>query len=348
MTASIAPRRVAVVGAGLAGLGAACVLAGHAPVTLVEKSRGPSGRAATRRRDGVTYDFGANFIDLAASDEVRALLGRIVPAGEFVPVEGAIWTHDEHGARAPGRPSEGERASLRDGLNRLGHRLLEASGAELLRQTRAHGVRRTGAAWWVDQEDGDALGPFEAVVLTPPAPQAADLLGPDEAALREALRSTPYLAQFCVVLALPHGLPAHDGVYAYLNTDKQHPIAWLSFESRKAGHVPAGQETLVVQMAPAWTEAHYETPPERVATEAARLAAALLEADIDVAWHDVQRWRYALPQQALDAGVARAAEARGLFVASDAVLGKGRAAGALQVGLTVGERVAAWLSRTRR
>lgn len=51
--------RIAVIGAGLAGLTAARELAGH-EVVVFEKSRGPGGRTATRRGpDGMRFDHGA-------------------------------------------------------------------------------------------------------------------------------------------------------------------------------------------------------------------------------------------------------------------------------------------------
>ncbi len=333
--------RVGIIGAGMAGLGVAIALH-DAPVEtiLIEKSHGPSGRAATRRRDGIAYDHGANFIDLSAVEEVRGVFERWVPEHERAPVAGAIWTHDAEGNRSPGRNEIQQRFSLKDGISRLGRHLSEASGAVLRTETRATSVHRAETGWIVEAEEEKTLGPFDALVLTPPAPQAAALLTHDDQAdLRRALADVSYRSQFSVVLALTHPLPAHDGIYAYLNTDRTHPIAWLSFESRKPGHVPEGQEVLIVQMAHAWTAEHYDDDRDDLAQRATALAEHLLGARLDVAWHDVQRWRYALPNSALDLSTVRAAEETGLYVAGDAVVGKGRVAESLASGLDVGRRV---------
>ena len=57
-----APGRVAVIGAGLAGLAAAhgFVRAG-ASVTVFEKARAPGGRISTRRADALAFDHGAQY-----------------------------------------------------------------------------------------------------------------------------------------------------------------------------------------------------------------------------------------------------------------------------------------------
>ncbi len=65
--------RIGIVGAGAAAAAAAYALE-DAPenpeITVLEKSRGLCGRAATRRRDDVVYDYGANYVK---SDDERVV-----------------------------------------------------------------------------------------------------------------------------------------------------------------------------------------------------------------------------------------------------------------------------------
>jgi phytoene desaturase len=59
------PRRVVVVGAGLAGLSAACHLRGRGhDVTVVEAGSGPGGRAGSLERDGYRFDTGPTVLTL--------------------------------------------------------------------------------------------------------------------------------------------------------------------------------------------------------------------------------------------------------------------------------------------
>jgi predicted NAD/FAD-dependent oxidoreductase len=79
--------RIAVIGAGIAGLSCAAALAqAGAAVTLYEKSRGPGGRMSTRRGEGWQCDHGAQYVT-ARDPAFRAEVSRWVHAGAA-----ALWT----------------------------------------------------------------------------------------------------------------------------------------------------------------------------------------------------------------------------------------------------------------
>ncbi|MFM7274112.1 MAG: FAD-dependent oxidoreductase, partial [Gammaproteobacteria bacterium] len=54
-------QRIAVIGAGIAGLALARALADAAEVTVFEKSRGAGGRMSTRRQEPWHFDHGTQF-----------------------------------------------------------------------------------------------------------------------------------------------------------------------------------------------------------------------------------------------------------------------------------------------
>ncbi|MFW5681081.1 MAG: FAD-dependent oxidoreductase, partial [Pseudomonadota bacterium] len=150
--------RVCVVGAGLAGLACARTLADHRlSVTVLDKSRGLGGRMATRRTDGLAFDHGAQFF--TARD---AVFRRHVEA----------WAEQGLVARwePSGRPADGEPwwvATPR--MTALARHL----GAELevRGETAVTAVERSAEGWQVIAGDL-RLGPFDAVVVATPAPQA--------------------------------------------------------------------------------------------------------------------------------------------------------------------------------
>ena len=103
-----------------------------------------------------------------------------------------------------------------------------------------------------------------------------------------------------------------------------HDVAWLALESGKPNRAPHGASLLVAQMSAGWTEAHYDDDRVDIVDRARARIEALVGPLPQRLWTDTQRWRYSLPDAAVDAAALRDAEARGLFAAGDAVAGTGR------------------------
>lgn len=357
---------IAIVGAGAAGLAAAYALAraGHT-VTCVEKSRGLGGRAATRWRDDAQgrrwrFDHGAQYVSADPASREGQLISETLGTDGLVAIRRPVWPFGNDGtprpeaARDDGRPKWTYTAGIAD----LGRRLAGAApGLVLHRQTRVQALAREGEAWFVLPEAErpaglpERLGPFEAVVLTPPAPQAADLVaastGFDAAPLVRALGAARYRRQFAVALGYDGALPRPGGArgpYALVNAPPDgappaHPVAWAAFESDKPGRAPAGTTLLLAQMADDWTAAHYDAPRERVAEAAQAALAGVIGPLPEPAWYDTQRWRYALPDAPADADALGRHAPPGLFFAGDALAGRGRVAAALASGLAVADRL---------
>lgn len=342
--------RLAIIGAGVSGLATAWALrTTPIGVTVFEKSRGYSGRAATRRRDGLCYDHGANYFKTPTS-ELEVLIHEQLPNEDLVAIDSDVWTFDAAGRLQPGDSAANAvpKWTYRRGINTLGKLLAAEAGAEVRLRTRVGRMVRQDAGWALFDVDDTPLGRFDAVVLTPPAPQTCALLeastGADglQTELCNGLRKVHYVSQFTVVLGFDRRLPRPGDFYALLNSDRGHDVAWLSFEEDKPGHVPDGQSVLVVQMAPAWTDAHFEAEAASLTARVASHASVLLGTDCTApAWLDHQRWRYAQPTAAAAHKPLRKAESAGLFVAGDALIGTGRVHRALETGFRCAERVAA-------
>ena len=288
MTEKTEAKRLAIVGAGVSGLAAAWFLR-EAPldVVLFEKSRGVSGRAATRGRQGARFDHGANYFRLD-DPEIEKLVREVLPTDRLVEVAGDVWTFGADGTLAPGDPvkQHGEKWTYRDGISTLGKLLAAAAPGYLYRQKRIQRLEQDGRQWTLVTTEGEIFSGFDAVLLTPPAPQSADVLRksrmPDElrAHLVAALEQAEYRTQLSFALGYDHVLarPA-EACYACINTDRKHPVAWLSFEEAKPGHVPEGESLLIVQMAPSWSVPRYEEAPEVLLPGVLAAVASVLDVD---------------------------------------------------------------------
>ena len=337
---------LAIVGAGASGAGAAYRLReSQCDVTVFEKSRGVCGRAATRRKHGCIYDHGANYVK-SASNRVEKLLTETLPTDGLADIEAPVWTFDADGDIGPGEGRDEHKWTYEAGITQLAKRLFAETDAEIRFETRVAALDRDGAGWRLHDTDGDALGNFDAVLLTPPAPQTADILAasswddPRLETLHDAVDAVPFRTIYTVVLNYDFELDY--SWYALLDTDREHEIGWLAREELKPGHVPDGQTLLIAQMSPAWSTRRYDDPSDEVKADAARLVADLLDDErlADPEWTDRQGWRYALPDDGGDADALAIAEAEGLYVAGDWTVGEGRVHRAVETGLDAADRIA--------
>jgi len=339
---------IGVIGAGAAAAAATFVIDQTVPeaeVTVLEKSRGVCGRAATRRRDGIRYDYGANYVK-SDDDRVVELLTETLDDEGLVDVTDPIYTFDADGTVSEGRDADDRKWTYEAGLTQIAKRLFGRTDATVERSTRVETISRDGDAWRVTDAEGDQWGPFDALLLNPPGPQSAALLESadweDEARanLARAARDVSYRTIWTGVLHYPFELDAP--YYALVNPGKDHAVGWIAREECKPGHVPDGESLLVVQANHEWSVDHYDDPPGENVAALAGMAADVIGDDrlTDPDWTDHQGWRYALPDDGVAAGPVDDAEAADLYCLGDWVAGEARLHAALRNGLDTGERVA--------
>jgi len=278
--------KVAIVGAGLAGLTAARTLADHrVAVTVFEKSRGYGGRCATRR-DGVwQFDHGAQYFtvrDPRLSPLVHAWRQRGVIAtwdGALAVREGGVWQPSKAGVR---------RWVAVPGMSALGAHL--AADLDVRLETTVRHIEREGQQWRMVADTGADLGAFDVVLCCIPSHQAQTLLAPGAPALAAIAGAAVMHPTWATMLVLDQRPPvAWNG--AFLNDDPT--LSWISRNASKPGR-PA-DETWVLHATRAWTVEH-------LADEANDVTAAMtaaLEAAVGVPITPVHsiahRWLYALP-----------------------------------------------------
>ncbi len=158
----------------------------------------------------------------------------------------------------------------------------------------------------LEDDTGETWGPFDRLLLTPPAPQTAELLRSGEWGDRDGLRAdlvdaiddVSYRSVWTGIFHYPFELEVP--YYALVNTDKAHEIGWVAREECKPGHVPDGDSLLVVQANHEWFVAHIDEPPAETLEKLATLTADLLEDDrlTDPEWTDHQGGAMRCPRMA--------------------------------------------------
>ncbi|MGA0173935.1 MAG: FAD-dependent oxidoreductase, partial [Phycisphaerales bacterium] len=349
------PARVAIVGAGIAGLVAARTLADHGfDVEVFDKGRGPGGRTSTRRDDDARFDHGAPCFT-ARDPRVLRMLSSWGDAGVLAP-----WSFRVATVRGGRIESLDEREAWVGvgGMNAIAKHLAAdltvRFGRPIARTAIDDGV--DGASWNVTGQGVDGAidhGPFDALVLAIPPSQAADLLpsGPERSA------SIAEAATWCRSFEMDPSWVA----MARVRSDSPPAVAWLSIEDGDGVRTAVAQTTKpgmasplqeawwVLEASPEWARTNLELDPIEAATrmraEWAEVSRSIEGVGGEIVSFAAHRWRFARP-----AGVPRdpygclAIEDRGLVIGGDwshaGVSGVERAclAGAAMAGRVLGMR----------
>lgn len=265
-------KRVAIVGAGLAGLACASLL-GEAGlhVQLFDKARGPGGRMSTRRLDTplgqVSFDHGAQYFT-ARDASFRSRVERWAAEGIVAPWPAAgpeAWVGIP-GMNAPVRAMA------------IGHSVTWGCQIEALVPD--------GPFWRLRSQQGQTE-PFDVVVIALPAEQAAALLDGHAPALADKAAASQTEPCWSVMATFERRLDIAGDVLR-----DQDLLGWAARNTSKPGRPPV--EAWVLQGDPRWSKEHLEDPAEAICSallDALRLHAGS-EIPRPVSIH-AHRWRFA-------------------------------------------------------
>lgn len=331
----------------MAGIACARTLVqgGHR-VTVVEKSRGPGGRMATRHSDYGDFDHGAQYFTARDARFERTL--RETAASVVRPWSAnTVKVLDALGRTMASHPPAPEPHFVATpGMSALLKHWaapLQGGAHPFLRERRVVCLERDavrGGAWQLQIEtpDGqrDVLGGFDEVVLAMPHSQAQDLLRasavlPGAVKRLDAVTTTPC---WTLMVAFPHamqpGLP-HLGPHWNAARSEHHRLRWLARESSKPGRGPI--ERWTAQASADWSAEHLEDDPERVAAKLLRAFAEITGIHATPTHVQVHRWRFAQTTQPLGQPFLRDADL-GVSLCGDWCLGH-RVEDAFLSGLTL-------------
>ncbi len=292
--------RIAIIGAGIAGLTAGRELAkaGH-DVTVIEKSRGLGGRLATRYTgDNLEYklDHGTPYFT-TKSPEFSGFVSELLDKKLVKIWDDTNWQYD--GVQLlDTRPNSTEKIKYIaiDGMNRIGKYL--ARWVDVMSETRAGGLtffgdnRRKKRSWMVNLTDFNTFE-ADAVIVATPAAQAYGIIQTcqDEVSTLTLIREIDEV-EYDSSVTLMAGYPNTEIPEWDLITCEDDMIKTISNESSKRG---SKQDTyIVVQSTSKFATQNRETVKEelmellldRLSTIAGSWAAT-------PAWNQIHYWRYA-------------------------------------------------------
>lgn len=275
-------KKVAVIGAGIAGLSCARELQSFGMlVDVFEKSRGPSGRMSTRRMQDWSADHGAQYFTARDPRFIKEVQ-RWRQAGiadiwtpKLKVYESNLWCDSSsQETRYVGTPN----------MNSPGKYLTEDLSVKYERTIT--GLESRDGQWAIHcSESGVVATLYDCVVFAIPAPQASALLKNLDARASSISNSAQMKACWTMMAHLPHQL-ATDFDAAFIN---QEIINWIC----QNGSKPMRQGTMwTINGSPAWSQENVELSKEDAQDQMmeclTRLGFNCQDAEISM-----HRWRYA-------------------------------------------------------
>ncbi len=266
--------RIAVVGAGMAGLACAEGLArrGH-QLTVLDKGGGPGGRMSTRRiatpAGEATFDHGAQYFTVR-DPAFRARVEDWIATGCVAP-----W------------PAAGDDAFVgAPGMNAPIRQMAEPFAVHW--GVRAMTLSPVAEGWRLTLQTGAPVE-VEAVVLALPAEQAADLTAPVSPDLTAICRATTTAPCWTLMLAFGERAPTE---LECLRGAEGDALGWAARNNSKPGRT--GPEAWVLQASPDWSRRYLEADADWVAAELSAALSARLGAPLPpIIASGAHRWRYA-------------------------------------------------------
>lgn len=250
--------RVAVIGAGLAGLSCARVLRqAGCYVEVFEKDRIIGGRMATARVGTTTFDHGAQYIT-SRSSKFSEYLEEMVATSYATRWKPITAGGEGKGQMLPWYVGMPGMASL---VRPLAESVRITTGKSVHTIQRNESGPRDGRGWELWFEDGSKVGPFSAVAVTAPAPVTKLIMGPlgEMADTLNRARMSPCWA---VLVKLDDKIFPVQDVFS----DMSEVIRWIARNNSKPGR-RGGGEHIVIHAAPDWSRDTMDASPEEVATE---------------------------------------------------------------------------------
>lgn len=276
--------KIAIVGAGLAGLNLARLLSDVAEIVVFEKSDKLCGRMATHESNGFSFDHGAQFFtakDPAFKSFVKKLEAESVVAqwnARFVELEptnkASQRTWDSEFPHYVGIPT----------MNSIGKYL--ARNLDVRFNQLVTRIRRIDSNWVVETADSE-YGPFDWVVVTIPAAQAHNIL-PEIFYPKMHLQDVTM--QPCFALMLGYDKPkSFDWDAAFVS---QSILSWVSINSSKPNR--NAPFAIVAMSKNDWAYENFDRQESSVMAEMLAELERVSEKQLDDASYiKLKRWKYA-------------------------------------------------------
>lgn len=278
--------RIAIIGAGVAGLSTAQLLSGH-DVVVFEKSWRPGGRVTSRTYDECTFDHGAQFFTVR-TPAFSEFISPLVQAKVIEPWQARFVEIENNQVIS-------SRQWSKDPAHYVGVPTMSEIGQYLARDLNVHYnikidcLDDSPEGWRLTDQSGGSYAGFDWVTLALPAFQAKELIQ-DHMPEWSALSAVNMQGCYSYMLGFDQEIDL--GFEAALVKKKN--ISWISVNRSKPGR--EGKTTLLVHSTNRWADGHMGLHLDEVKSVLRRELESIIDIPKPI-FEDIHRWRFANHQK---------------------------------------------------
>jgi predicted NAD/FAD-dependent oxidoreductase len=279
-------KRIAIIGAGISGLTLAQNLKDCSEVVVFDKARGVGGRMSTRHAEPFYFDHGTQFFT-ARSKAFQAFIAPLIAKGIVAEWKGKVITFQADNTIKDRLWFEPHYVAVPH-MNSLAKHMADGLDVRLNTEVGALADKQIDG-WHLSSTDGCALGVFDWVIATAPAPQSVNLLqsvlADDSAIHRARLKGC-----FTLLIGI-HAPWTKPWMAAKVH---QNPIEWIAVSSSKPGR-SNDITALVVHSNNDWADSHMQDDVHQIQDfllqQFESITGIACKTDDFLSLH---RWKYAL------------------------------------------------------
>lgn len=284
-------KRLAIIGAGMAGLTIASELKHSADIAVFEKARGPGGRMSTRYAEPYQFDHGAQYFT-AKTERFATFLQPLIEQQIVAEWNPAIARFKGRELQEIIRWQHHPRYVATPKMNALCKALAE--GIALHTQTRVASLNHTSEGWKLTDTEQNELGVFDWVISTAPAAQTAALFT-DRFAHYQQMDEDTIWPCFSLMLGFQEAISLPWDVAQISDAE----LGWIAMNHRKP--MRNTPPSILIQTAPEYSAQHIHDDPEKVKQQLLDISSHYLGIDAACADHiSLHRWLYAQAEKSGD------------------------------------------------
>ena len=279
-------KKIAIIGAGIAGLTLAHKLREIAEITVFEKSRGVGGRMSTRYYGEFEFDHGAQYFTIK-TPEFAEFIQPLIEANVVVRWDANFAELDRNKVLTQTKWSEGFPHYVGSPrMNQVGKFLAKDINISL--QTLVKSLTRTeDSRWSLVDDKNENLGLFDWVISTAPAKQTEEIFQNNFSEI-SSVKNKKMLGCFALMLGFNEPLDLPWEAALVNNSD----IGWIAVNSSKPGRPESC--SILVQSTNNWAEEHLVEDPEKIKNHLLNEFSQVTGIDINnPAYCELHRWKYA-------------------------------------------------------